>query len=144
VGTRIAIADISLRKQVFSFVKLPARSMTYLLRRFSLKFYHGTKSYQAMKMVGQRKDFRVLPLAQHWKQWQWCDWRLPTDHLLITTDNWVTFGYNHTIWRMPYSGMWRRVDLMLTDVSEERIGFSFSVETSTNEEAAWTGGCRPV
>jgi hypothetical protein len=31
-------------------------------------------------------------------------------------------------WRMPSSGMWRRVDLMWTDVSEERIVSIFSLQ----------------
>jgi hypothetical protein len=44
-------------------------------------------------------------------------------------------------WRMPCSGMWRRVELVWTDVSEERIASIFMVEKSANEEPAWTGGC---
>jgi hypothetical protein len=36
--------------------------------------------------------------------------------------------------------MWRRVDLVWTDVLEERITF-FKVEESTSEEPAWAGGC---
>jgi hypothetical protein len=35
-------------------------------------------------------------------------------------------------WRMPYSGMWRHVDLVLTDVSEERIVYIFRVEKSAS------------
>jgi hypothetical protein len=35
---------------------------------------------------------------------------------------------------MPSSGMWRRVDLVLTDVSEERIAYMFRVEKSASEE----------
>jgi hypothetical protein len=42
---------------------------------------------------------------------------------------------------MLYSGMWRRVDVVWTDVSEERIAFSFRVENSSSEEPAWAGGC---
>jgi hypothetical protein len=38
--------------------------------------------------------------------------------------------------------MWRRVDLVWTDVSEERIASIFRVETSASEEPAWSGGCR--
>jgi hypothetical protein len=37
--------------------------------------------------------------------------------------------------------MWCRVDLVWTDVSEERIAFIFRVEKSTSEEPAWAGGC---
>jgi hypothetical protein len=38
--------------------------------------------------------------------------------------------------------MWRRVDLVLTDVLEERIASNFRVEKSASEEAAWAGGLR--
>jgi hypothetical protein len=41
---------------------------------------------------------------------------------------------------MPSSGMWRCVDLVLSDVSEEHIASIFRVEKSASEEAAWTGG----
>jgi hypothetical protein len=37
-------------------------------------------------------------------------------------------------------GMWRRVDLLWTDVSEERIASIFRVEKSASEEPAWAGG----
>jgi hypothetical protein len=33
--------------------------------------------------------------------------------------------------------MWRRVDLVLTDVSEERITSIFRVENPASEEPAW-------
>jgi hypothetical protein len=46
------------------------------------------------------------------------------------------------IWRMPSSGMWRHVDLVWTDVSEERIASIFKVEKSASEEPPWAGGCR--
>jgi hypothetical protein len=36
--------------------------------------------------------------------------------------------------------MWRRVDLVLTDVSEERIAYIFRVEKSVSEEPAWADG----
>jgi hypothetical protein len=38
--------------------------------------------------------------------------------------------------------MWRRVDVVWTDISEERIASNFRVEKSASEEPAWTGGCR--
>jgi hypothetical protein len=38
--------------------------------------------------------------------------------------------------------MWRRVDFVWTDVSEERIASIFMVEKSAIEEPASTGGCR--
>jgi hypothetical protein len=38
--------------------------------------------------------------------------------------------------------MWRRVDLVWIDVSEERITSIFRVEKSASEEPAWAGGCR--
>jgi hypothetical protein len=37
---------------------------------------------------------------------------------------------------MPSSGMWRRVDLVETDGSEERIASVFKVEKSASEEPA--------
>jgi hypothetical protein len=46
------------------------------------------------------------------------------------------------VWRMSSSGMWRRVDLVCTDVSVERIASIFRVEESASEEPAWAGGCR--
>jgi hypothetical protein len=36
--------------------------------------------------------------------------------------------------------MWRRVELVWTDVSEERIASIFRVEKSASEEPAWAGG----
>jgi hypothetical protein len=38
--------------------------------------------------------------------------------------------------------MWRRVDIVWTDVSEEHIASIFRVEKSAIEELAWAGGCR--
>jgi hypothetical protein len=38
--------------------------------------------------------------------------------------------------------MWRRVDLVWTDVSEGRIPSIFRVEKSASEEPAWAGGCK--
>jgi hypothetical protein len=46
------------------------------------------------------------------------------------------------LWRMPSSGMWRRVDIVWTDVSEERIASIFRVEKSASEEPTWAGDCR--
>jgi hypothetical protein len=45
-------------------------------------------------------------------------------------------------WRMPSSGIWRRIDLVWTDFSEERIASIFRAEKSANEEPVWAGGCR--
>jgi hypothetical protein len=45
-------------------------------------------------------------------------------------------------WRMPSSGMWRRVDIVWTNVSEERIVSIFRVEKSASEVPTWAGGCR--
>jgi hypothetical protein len=42
---------------------------------------------------------------------------------------------------MPSSGMWRRVDLVWTDILEKRIASIFRVEKSASEEPAWAGGC---
>jgi hypothetical protein len=41
------------------------------------------------------------------------------------------------LWRTPSCGMWRRVDLVWTDISEERIASIFRVEKSASEEPAW-------
>jgi hypothetical protein len=38
--------------------------------------------------------------------------------------------------------MWRRVDLVWTDVSEERIAYICKVEKSASEEPAWASGNR--
>jgi hypothetical protein len=40
-----------------------------------------------------------------------------------------------------FSGLWRRVVLVWTDVSEERIASIFGVEKSASKEPAWAGGC---
>jgi hypothetical protein len=40
--------------------------------------------------------------------------------------------------------MWRRVDLVWTDVSEELITSIFMVEKSASEELVWAGGCRHI
>jgi hypothetical protein len=40
--------------------------------------------------------------------------------------------------------MWRRVDLMWTDVSEEHIASIFRVEKSANKEPAWARCCSHV
>jgi hypothetical protein len=44
--------------------------------------------------------------------------------------------------RVPSSGMWRRVDLVRTDVSEEHVAPIFRLEKSASEEPASAGGCR--
>jgi hypothetical protein len=43
---------------------------------------------------------------------------------------------------MPSSGIWHRVDLGWTDVSEKCIASIFKVEESASEEPAWAGGRR--
>jgi hypothetical protein len=43
---------------------------------------------------------------------------------------------------MPSSGIWRRVNLVWTYVSEERIASIFRVEKSASEEPGWASGCR--
>jgi hypothetical protein len=45
-------------------------------------------------------------------------------------------------WRMPSSGIWSRVDLVWTLVSEECIASIFRVEKSASEEPSWACGCR--
>jgi hypothetical protein len=57
-----------------------------------------------------------------------------------------TFQTRHvkktTLRRISSSGTWRRVGLVWTDVSEERIASIFRVEKSASKEPAWAGGCR--
>jgi hypothetical protein len=54
----------------------------------------------------------------------------------------VPFSFLYFFWRMPSSGVWRRVDVVdWTDVSEERIASIFRVEKSASEEPAWAGSC---
>jgi hypothetical protein len=38
--------------------------------------------------------------------------------------------------------MWRRVNLVWTDDSEESIASIFRVEKLASEESAWAGGCK--
>jgi hypothetical protein len=45
---------------------------------------------------------------------------------------------------MSSSGMWRCVDLALTDVSDESIASIFRVGKSASEERAWAGGTRQI
>jgi hypothetical protein len=40
--------------------------------------------------------------------------------------------YRYRSWRMPSSGMWRRVGLLWTNVSEEHVASIFSVEEIVN------------
>jgi hypothetical protein len=41
---------------------------------------------------------------------------------------------------MPSSGIWRCVDLVWTEVSEECVASIFRVEKSASEEPAWADG----
>jgi hypothetical protein len=45
------------------------------------------------------------------------------------------------LWKTQSSGMWRRVDLGWTDVSDKCMASIFRVEKSTSEEPGWAGGC---
>jgi hypothetical protein len=40
--------------------------------------------------------------------------------------------------------MWRRVDFVWADVSEERIASIFRIEKSANEEPAWADCCNHI
>jgi hypothetical protein len=40
--------------------------------------------------------------------------------------------------------MWRPVDFVWTDVSEERIVSIFTVEKSSSKEPAWSRGCSHI
>jgi hypothetical protein len=63
-----------------------------------------------------------------------------TDDLLNTMKD-LRFS-QRWLWRMPCSGIWRRVALVWTDVSEECIASIFRIEKSSNEEPTWAGGWR--
>jgi hypothetical protein len=52
------------------------------------------------------------------------------------------WGFHGGDWRMPSFAMWRRVLLVWTNVSEERIASIFRVDKSTSEEPAWARSCR--
>jgi hypothetical protein len=52
----------------------------------------------------------------------------------------LCLGRTCKYWRMPSSGMWCRIDLVWTDVSEERMTYIFRVEKSASEEPTWAGG----
>jgi hypothetical protein len=67
----------------------------------------------------------------------WIQWEHETDFWTYDLRLWQWW-----LWRMLSSGMWRCVDLALTDVSEERITSIFRVEKSARGEPAWAGGCR--
>jgi hypothetical protein len=43
-------------------------------------------------------------------------------------------------WRIASSGLWRSVDLVWTDFSEEHVASIFREEKSAKEEPAWAGG----
>jgi hypothetical protein len=45
------------------------------------------------------------------------------------------------LWRIPSSEIWRCVDHVWTDVSEEGIASIFSVHKSASEESPWASGC---
>jgi hypothetical protein len=45
------------------------------------------------------------------------------------------------LWSMPSSGIWRRVVLVWTDVSEEYISAILRVQKSASEETMWAAGC---
>jgi hypothetical protein len=54
----------------------------------------------------------------------------------------LPFSRPWMFWRMPSSGVWRRVDVVdWTDVSEDRIAPIFRVVISASEEPAWAGSC---
>jgi hypothetical protein len=58
------------------------------------------------------------------------------------SENFIILIVTKVLERMPTSGMCRRVDIVWTHVSEERIASIFKVEKSESEEPAWAGGCR--
>jgi hypothetical protein len=77
-----------------------------------------------------------------------CSW-VTADHTGLQEHHWTSLYPEHFYdyamirqwrrWRTPSSGMWRRVVLVWTDVSEERIASIFRVEKSASEEQEWEG-----
>jgi hypothetical protein len=57
-------------------------------------------------------------------------------------NNFGVYSQYFQLWRMSSSGMWRCVDLALTDITKERMASIFRVENSASGELAWAGGCR--
>jgi hypothetical protein len=55
---------------------------------------------------------------------------------------WYKFPGNVFVWRMMSSGMWRCVDIVLTDILENVSPPSSGYNKSTSDEPAWEGGCR--
>jgi hypothetical protein len=47
-------------------------------------------------------------------------------------------------WRIPFSGVWRCVVLVWTNVLEERIASIFRVEKSASKVTVWAGGCSHI
>jgi hypothetical protein len=109
------------------------------------------------------KTSNIMCYGEHWPQTNQCARRtgyLNTSiHLhknvrrfyIIPTCEYITctiirlfnkklFHTNSLARRMPSPGMWRRVDLVWTDVSVERIASILRVDKSESEEPAWTGG----
>jgi hypothetical protein len=93
--------------------------------------------------------FYLLTLMEHMNVLH-VDWKLSVLKLEVPLRNcWTcentryfkaTFR-RYCIWRMPSSGIWRRLDLVnWTDFSEERVASIFRVEKSASDESAWVGG----
>jgi hypothetical protein len=89
-----------------------------------------TKSYQVGPTTLSLTDVMSCLHLHFYRQFLACVWlfqKRRKPHL---------FGW------MSFSGMWCRVDLLWTDVSEECIISIFRAEKSANEEPAWAGGAR--
>jgi hypothetical protein len=89
------------------------------IRRKSLSLSYLMSDYSGQQIV-------VLTTTWWWQKlgrdWQWVN--------------------KQSTWRMPSSGILRRVDPVWTHVSEESIAYIFRVEMSACEELAWAGGRR--
>jgi hypothetical protein len=86
-------------------------------------------------MSGQGKH-EYCNVFGYWRRSSDCQFVLLTTSLVITTINYNTIARLHNLQsRIPSSGMWRRLGILLTDVSEERIACIFSNLTIYNHYA---------
>jgi hypothetical protein len=68
-----------------------------------------------------------LPLPGSVKSFPFLKWMLT-----LSDTSKLIYLKQKDVWRMPSSGMWRLVDIVWTDVSEERIASIFRVEKSAS------------
>jgi hypothetical protein len=141
------------RNRIWYFYLISEIHICHLTWRWNLRFFllckleikiHFNKIY-----ITKLPRYFMLCMSRCLTQWRFVRNVTKRCHVQVTKE---TNKKNHNkcidlrfsrrwLWRMPSSGMWRRVDLVWTDVSEERISI-FMGEKSASEEPAWAGGCR--